>query len=46
MGEITTVKLSKKTRDRLAELGSKGETCKDIINWLILFYTKKFSKVS
>jgi hypothetical protein len=24
MGEITTVKLSKKTRNRLAELGSKG----------------------
>jgi hypothetical protein len=40
MGEITTVKPSKKTRDRLAELGSKGETYEDIIRRLIEFYKK------
>jgi len=40
MGEITTVKLSKKTRDRLAELGSKKETYEDIIRRLIEFYKK------
>jgi hypothetical protein len=42
MGEITTVKLSKKTRDRPAELGSKGETYEEIIQRLIDFY-KKYS---
>jgi hypothetical protein len=40
MGEITTVKLSKKTRDRLTELGNKGETYEDIILRLIDFYKK------
>jgi hypothetical protein len=44
MGEITTVKLSKKTRGRLAELGSMGETYEDIINRLILFYTENSRK--
>jgi hypothetical protein len=38
MGEITTVKLSKKTRDRLAELGRKQETYEDIIERLIESY--------
>lgn len=40
MGEITTVKLSKKTRDKLAELGSKKETYEDIIQRLIVFYER------
>jgi len=44
MGEITTVKLSKKTRDRLAELGSKKETYEDIIRRLIEFYKKTIEK--
>jgi hypothetical protein len=46
MGEITTVKLSKKTRDRLAELGSKGETYEDIIWRLIEFYKKNSKRVA
>jgi hypothetical protein len=41
MGEITTVKLSKKTRDRLGELGSKKETYEDMIQHLIEFYKEK-----
>jgi len=40
MGEITTVKLRKKTRDRLTELGSKGETYEETIQRLIEFYVK------
>jgi hypothetical protein len=46
MGEITTVKLSKKTRDRLAELGSKGETYEEIIQRLIEFYKKNSKRVA
>ena len=38
MGEITTVKVTKRTRDRLAELGNKKETYDEIINRLIEFY--------
>jgi hypothetical protein len=45
MGEITTVKLSKKTRDRLAELGSKGETYEEIIQRLIEFYKKNSKRM-
>lgn len=39
MRDITTVKLSKKTRDRLAELGRKNETYENIIVRLMEFYT-------
>jgi len=46
MGEITTVKLTKKTSDRLAELGSKGETYEDIIQHLIEFYKKNSKRVA
>ena len=38
MRDITTVKLSKKTRDRLAELGRKNETYENIIVRLMEFY--------
>jgi hypothetical protein len=46
MGDITTVKLSKKTRDKLAELGSKNETYEDIIERLIEFYIKNSQKTT
>ena len=39
MAEITTVKVTRKTRDKLAELGKKNETYEDIIERLIEFYT-------
>jgi hypothetical protein len=38
LGDITTVKLRKATRDRLAKLGNKTETFDDIISRLIEFY--------
>ena len=38
MAEITTVKVTKKTRERLAELGKKNETYEEIIQKLIQFY--------
>ena len=38
MAEITTVKVTKKTRQKLAELGRKSETYEDIIERLIEFY--------
>jgi hypothetical protein len=41
MREITTVKVTRKTRDRLAELGKKSETYEEIIERLIEFYEKK-----
>ncbi len=41
MGDVTTIKLSKKTRDALAELGSKKETYEDVIEKLIEFYLKR-----
>jgi len=40
MGNITTVKVQKKTRDRLAKLGNKTETFDDVIIRLIYFYEK------
>jgi hypothetical protein len=40
MGNITTVKVQKKTRDRLTRLGNKSETYDDIINRLMNFYEK------
>ena len=41
MGDVTTIKLRKKTRDALAELGSKKETYEDVIRKLIDFYQKR-----
>lgn len=35
MGEITSLKVKKATRDRLAKIGAKAETFDDIINRLI-----------
>jgi hypothetical protein len=40
LGDITTVKVQKKTRDRLTKLGNKSETFDDIINRLVNFYEK------
>jgi hypothetical protein len=44
LGEITTVKVRKATRDRLAKLGNKTETFDDIINRLIHFYLSSGTK--
>jgi len=41
MSEVTTVKVTKRTREKLAELGKKNETYEDIIERLIEFYEKK-----
>ncbi len=38
MSEVTTVKVTKKTKGRLAELGKKDETYDDIIARLLEFY--------
>jgi len=38
MSQITTVKVTKKTREKLADLGKKNETYEDIIERLIEFY--------
>jgi hypothetical protein len=46
MGDITTIKLSKKTRDKLAELGRKKETYEEIIERLVDFYRKNTLKGS
>jgi hypothetical protein len=46
MGDITTIKLSKKTRDKLAELGRKKETYEEIIERLVDFYRKNALKGS
>jgi len=40
MGDVTTIKISKKTRDALAELGSKKETYEDVIRRLIESFKK------
>jgi len=40
MGNITTLKVKKVTRDRLAKIGNKTETFDDIIQRLIDFYKK------
>jgi len=40
MGELTTVKIRKETRERLAEIGSKKETYDDVIQRLIHFYVE------
>jgi hypothetical protein len=41
LGEITSLKVRKATRDRLAKLGNKTETFDDIINRLMNFYAKR-----
>ena len=43
MGDITTLKVRKETRARLAELGAKNETYDQIIKRLIDFYRQKAS---
>jgi hypothetical protein len=40
VGEITSVKIRKQTRDKLANLGRKSETYDAIIERLIEFYRK------
>jgi hypothetical protein len=40
LGEITTIPLTKSTRDRLRELGAKGETYDALLNRLVDFYEK------
>ncbi len=40
MESITTIQLTKETRDKLLELGKKRETYDDLINRLIEFYAK------
>ena len=40
MGERTTIQVSKKLRDKLKELGKKGETYEDIIWKLVENYEK------
>jgi hypothetical protein len=41
MGDITTIPLSKATRDRLRGMGRKGETYDALINRLIDVYEEK-----
>jgi hypothetical protein len=38
--KITTIKVSKETRDKLAELGNKGETFDEILQKLLKHYKK------
>jgi len=40
LGDITSLKVRKATRDRLAKLGNKSETFDQIINRLIEFYER------
>jgi hypothetical protein len=40
LGDITSLKVRKATRDRLAKVGNKAETFDDIINRLVAFYEK------
>ncbi len=41
MGEITTVPLTKATRDRLRALGKKGETYDELLNRLMDVYVNR-----
>jgi hypothetical protein len=43
MDEVTTVKVTKKTKAKLSELGKKDETYEQIIRKLIDFYTNNSS---
>lgn len=38
--EITTLQVSKTTRDRVASIGKKGETYDDILNALVDMWNK------
>lgn len=44
MGDITSLKVRKATRDRLGKLGKKTETYDDILNRLIRFYLSSSAK--
>jgi hypothetical protein len=41
LGDITSLKVRKKTRDRLGKLGNKTETYDDLLNRLMDFYEKR-----
>ena len=41
MEHITTIQLTKVTRERLLEIGKKKETYDDLINRLVDFYIKE-----
>lgn len=41
MGEITTIPLTKATRDKLRALGKKGETYDELLNRLIAVYVNR-----
>jgi hypothetical protein len=43
MDEVTTVKVTKRTKAKLSELGKKDETYEQIIRRLIDFYTNNAS---
>jgi len=40
LGDITSLKVRKATRDRLGKLGNKTETYDDLLNRLMDFYEK------
>jgi hypothetical protein len=40
LGDLTSLKVQKTTRDRLAKVGNKAETFDDVINRLLDFYEK------
>jgi hypothetical protein len=41
MGDITTIPLTKTTRDRLRTLGKKGETYDELLNRLMDVYVNR-----
>lgn len=41
MTNITTIQLTKETREKLLEVGKKKETYDDLINRLVDFYIKE-----
>lgn len=41
MGDITTIPLTKRTRDRLRQLGRKGETYDELLRRLMDAYEEK-----
>jgi hypothetical protein len=46
LGDITSLKVRKATRDRLAKVGNKAETFDDVINRLLDFYQRSHSAKS
>jgi len=40
LDDVTTIKITRKTRGRLADMGRKNETYDDVINRLIEFYRR------